>query len=155
MCHVNWPVLRKVKLKGEATLEGEYNTAVKQQGVTRSLEIKWEENRGKILAELTMNRTKKNTGDAKPMKQRERIAKDRSSCTDKYPLPSNLLLAKFKLRRAAGSKVSKLWLKRKQLLVPEIQRKTQHITEEKDQLVKKKKTGQKMAGIRSRNSKRI
>ena len=23
MCHVNWPVLRKVKLKGEATLEGE------------------------------------------------------------------------------------------------------------------------------------
>ena len=43
----------------------QYNTVVKQQGVTRSLEIKWEENRGKILAELTMNRTKKNTGDAK------------------------------------------------------------------------------------------
>ena len=89
----------------------QYNTAVKQQGVTRSLEIKWEENRGKILAELTMNRTKKNTGDAKPMKQRKGIAKNRSSCTDKYPLASNLLLAKFKPRRAAGSKVSKLWLK--------------------------------------------
>ena len=89
----------------------QYNTAVKQQGVTRSLEIKWEENRGKILAELTMNRTKKNTGDAKPMKQRKSIAKNRSSCTDKYPLASNLLLAKFKPQRAAGSKVSKLWLK--------------------------------------------
>ena len=87
------------------------HTVVKQQGVTRSLEIKWEENRGKILAELTMNRTKKNTGDAKPMKQRKSIAKNRSSCTDKYPLASNLLLAKFKPRRAAGSKVSKLWLK--------------------------------------------
>ena len=48
----------------------QYNTVVKQQGVTRSLEIKWEENRGKILAELTMNRTKKNTDDTKPMKQR-------------------------------------------------------------------------------------
>ena len=86
----------------------QYNTVVKQQGVTRSLEIKWEENRGKILAELTMNRTKKNTGDAKPMKQRKGIAKNRSSCTDKYPLASNLLLANFKLRSAAGSKVSKL-----------------------------------------------
>ena len=89
----------------------QYNTVVKQQGVTRSLEIKWEENRGKILAELTMNRTKKNTGDAKPMKQRKGIAKNRSSCTDKYPLASNLLLANFKLWSAAGSKVSKLWLK--------------------------------------------
>ena len=90
----------------------QYDTVVKQQGVIKSLEIKWEENRGKILAELTMNKTKKNTGDAKPLKQRRSIAKNRSSCTDKYPLASNLLLAKFKLRRAAGSKVSKLWLKR-------------------------------------------
>ena len=90
----------------------QYNTVVKQHGVTRSLEIKWEENRGKILAELTMNKTKKNTADAKPMKQRRSIAKNRSQRTDKYPLASNLLLAKFKLRRAARSKVSKLWLKR-------------------------------------------
>ena len=90
----------------------QYDTVVKQQGVIKSLEIKWEENRGKILAELTMNKTKKNTGDAKPLKQRRSIAKNRSSRTDKYPLASNLLLAKFKLRRAAGSKVSKLWLKR-------------------------------------------
>ena len=84
----------------------QYDTVVKQQGVIKSLEIKWEEN--KILAELTMNKTKKNTGDAKPLKQRRSIAKNRSSRTDKYPLASNLLLAKFKLRRAAGSKVSKL-----------------------------------------------
>ena len=90
----------------------QYDTVVKQQGVIKSLEIKWEENRGKILAELTMNKTKKNTGDAKPLKQRRSIAKNRSSRTDKYPLASNLLLAKLKLRRAAGSKVSKLWLKR-------------------------------------------
>ena len=84
------------------------NKSVQHSCKKIKLEIKWEENRGKILAELTMNRTKKNTGDAKPMKQRKRIAKNRSSCTDKYPLASNLLLANFKLRSAAGSKVSKL-----------------------------------------------
>ena len=65
-----------------------------------------------VKCKLTMNKTKKNTGDAKPLKQRRSIAKNRSSRTDKYPLASNLLLAKFKLRRAAGSKVSKLWFKR-------------------------------------------
>ena len=84
------------------------NKSVRHSCKKIKLEIKWEENRGKILAELTMNRTKKNTGDAKPMKQRKGIAKNRSSCTDKYPLASNLLLANFKLRSAAGSKVSKL-----------------------------------------------
>ena len=89
-----------------------YNTVVKQQGVNRSLVFKWEKNRSKILAELTLNKTKKNTGGARPMRQRRRMAGNRSQRTDKYPLASNLLLAKFKLRKAAGSKVSKLWLKK-------------------------------------------
>ena len=41
------------------------NKSVQHSCKKIKLEIKWEENRGKILAELTMNRTKKNTGDAK------------------------------------------------------------------------------------------
>jgi len=49
------------------------------------------------------------------MRQRRRIAGNRSQRTDKYPLASNLLLAKFKLQRAAGSKVSKLWFKKKRM----------------------------------------
>ena len=92
-----------------------YNTVAKQQGVNRSLVFKWEKNRSKILAELTLNKTKKNTGGARSMRQRRRIAGNRSQRTDKYPLASNLLLAKFKLQRAAGSKVSKLWLKKKRM----------------------------------------
>lgn len=47
------------------------------------------------------------------MRQRRRIAENRSQRTDKYILASNLLLAEFKLRKAAGSKVSKLWFKKR------------------------------------------
>lgn len=47
------------------------------------------------------------------MRQRRRITENRSQRTDKYFLASNLLVAEFKLRRAAGSKVSKLWLKKR------------------------------------------
>ena len=74
--------------------------------------FKWEKNGSKLLAELTLNKTKKNTGGARPMKQRS-IARNRSQRTDKYPLTSNLLLAEFKLRTSAGSKVSKPWFKKK------------------------------------------
>ena len=88
-----------------------YNKVAKQQGVKRSLVIELEKNRSKLLAELTLNKTKKNTGGARPMRQRS-IARDRSQHTDKYLLTSNLLLAEFKLRRSAGSKVSKLWFKK-------------------------------------------
>ena len=49
------------------------------------------------------------------MRQRRSIAGNRSQRTDKYPLASNLLIAEFKLRRAAGSKVSKLWLKKNEI----------------------------------------
>ena len=89
-----------------------YNKVAKQQGVKRSLVIEWEKKRSKLLAELTLNKTKKNTGGARPMRQRS-IARNRSQHTDKYLLTSNLLLAEFKLRRSAGSKVSKPWFKKK------------------------------------------
>ena len=118
---MNRPVLRKVKHKGEATIGEEvtsetpntvdfikktldlldslksstnkYNTVAKQQGVNRSLVFKWEKDRSKLHAELTLTMTKKNTGSARPMRQRRRIAGNRSRRTDQYPLASNLLLA--------------------------------------------------------------
>ena len=39
-----------------------YNTVAKQQGVNISGVFKWEKHKSKILAELTLNKTKKNTG---------------------------------------------------------------------------------------------
>ena len=88
-----------------------YKTVAKQQGVNRSLVPKWEKNRSKILAELTLTLAELTLTMTKK-RQRRRIAGNRSQRTDKYPLASNLLLAEFKQRRAAASKVSKLWLKK-------------------------------------------
>ena len=45
--------------------------------------------------------------------RQKRFGRNRSQRTDKYPLTSNLLLAEFKLRTSAGSKVSKPWFKKK------------------------------------------
>ena len=127
---MNRPVLPKVQLKGnnrrgsnkrksytvdfiKKTLDllDKYKTVAKQQGVNRSLVPKWEKNRSKILAELTLTLAELTLTMTKK-RQRRRIAGNRSQRTDKYPLASNLLLAEFKQRRAAGSKVSKLWLKK-------------------------------------------
>lgn len=74
--------------------------------------FKWEKSRNKIIAELTLNK-KQNTGDGRPIRKRRRIHGNRSQRTEKYPEASKLLLVEFKLRRAAGNKVSKLWFKNK------------------------------------------
>ena len=68
-----------------------YKTVAKQQGVNRSLVPKWEKNRSKILAELTLTMTKK--------RQRRRIAGNRSRRADKYPLASNPLPAESASRK--------------------------------------------------------
>lgn len=90
-----------------------YQIVAKQQGVNRSLVFKWEKNRDKILAELTLNKKKQNTGDRRPMRKRRRIHGNRSQRSERYPEASKRLLVEFRLRRAAGNKVSKLWFKKK------------------------------------------
>ncbi len=70
-------------------------------------------NRRVIFIELSLNKKKQNSGGSRPMRQRRRITANKSACADKYPLAAKLLVAEFKLRRAAGSKVTKLWFKKK------------------------------------------
>ena len=41
------------------------------------------------------------------------VGEKAQSKSEKYPLAAKLLIAEFKLRRAKGSKISKLWLKTK------------------------------------------
>ena len=88
---MNQPVLCKVRLKGKEAIEGEkqakvlhrrfhkktldlldnkYKTVAKQQGVNRSLVIKREKNKSKILAELTLTMTKKNKANETKEKDR-------------------------------------------------------------------------------------
>ena len=37
----------------------------------------------------------------------------RSKQSERYPLAANLLIAEFKVRRAAGCKITKLWFRKK------------------------------------------
>lgn len=95
------------------TSRHKYRTVAKQQGVNKSLVFKWEKSRNKIIAELTLNKKKQNTGDGRPIRKKSRIHGNRSQRTEKYPKASKLLLVEFKKSRAAGNKVSKLWFKKK------------------------------------------
>ena len=51
-------------------LDNKYKTVAKQQGVNRSLVIKREKNKSKILAELTLTMTKKNKANETKEKDR-------------------------------------------------------------------------------------
>ena len=51
-------------------LDNKYKTVAKQQGVNRSLVIKREKNKSKILAELTLTMTKKNKANETKEKYR-------------------------------------------------------------------------------------
>jgi len=95
------------------TSRHKYQTVAKQQGVNRSLVVKWEKSRNKIIAQLTLNKKKQNTGGGRPIRKRRKIYENRSQYAERYPEASKLLLVEFKLRRAAGNKVSKLWFKKK------------------------------------------
>ena len=75
-----------------------YKTVAKQQGVNRSLVPKWEKNRSKILAELTLTLAELTLTMTKK-RQRRRIAGNRSRRTDKYPLTSNPLSAESASRK--------------------------------------------------------
>ena len=79
------------------TSTNKYNIVAKHQGTNRSLVVKWEKIRSKLMTELSLNTLKKNTGGTRPMRLRRRIAENRSQRTGKYPLASNQLVAYFKL----------------------------------------------------------
>ena len=79
-------------IKKTLDLLDKYKTVAKQQGVNRSLVPKWEKNRSKILAELTLTLAELTLTMTKK-RQRRRIAGNRSRRTDKYPLASNPLPA--------------------------------------------------------------
>ncbi|XP_014675269.1 PREDICTED: jerky protein homolog-like [Priapulus caudatus] len=74
---------------------------------------KWNKNRDKLRAELDLNKRKKNAGGVKAARQRRKLVHEKAQKSEKYPLAAQRLMVEFKLRRANGCKVSKLWLKQK------------------------------------------
>ena len=84
-----------------------------EKQVSKCLVVKWNKARESILAEISKNKHKRNAGSAREARRRRQMVGKKAQKSEKYPLAANLLIAEFKLRRAKGSKISKLWLKTK------------------------------------------
>ncbi|XP_028404065.1 tigger transposable element-derived protein 2-like [Dendronephthya gigantea] len=101
--------LDQIKTKGKV---GKFLAVAKERGVSKSLVIKWNKEKDRLQEQLVLNKYRKNTGPTTAARRRRRITDNRSKHMEKYPRASKLLVSEFKLRRAAGSKVSKLWIKK-------------------------------------------
>ena len=86
-----------------------------EQGVSKSLVVKWIKDRNKIKAEFERNKRKENAGGVKAARQRRKLVGDKAKNSEKYPLAAVRVIVEFKLRRAKGCKVSKLWLKKNEV----------------------------------------
>ena len=81
--------------------------------ISKCLVIKWNKARDKIFAELSLNKRSANAGGVRASRQRRKMIGEKAKNSERYPRATKLLVAEFKLRRAQGSKISKLWMKSK------------------------------------------
>ena len=105
--------LEHLDLFSELRVKEKWEKIVEERGVSKSLVVKLNKNRNKIKAESERNKRKENSGGVKAMRQRRKLIGDKAKNSEKYPLASARVIVDFKLRRAKGCKVSKLWLKKK------------------------------------------
>ena len=81
-----------------------WENVAEKRGISKSLVVKWNKNRNKILGELNLNKHKRNKGAGKPTRQRGQLVTGKVK-TEKYPLAAERVVVEFKLRRAKGCKV--------------------------------------------------
>ena len=105
--------LERLDLFSELKVKKKWEKVAEERGVSKSLVVKWNKNRNKIKAESERNKRKENSGGVKATRQRRKLIGDKAKNSEKYPLASARVIVDFKLRRAKGCKVSKLWLKKK------------------------------------------
>ena len=89
-----------------------WEKVAERRGVSKSLVVKWNKDRVKLRSQLALNKTKKNKGAARPTRQRRQLVCGKVKA-EKFPLAAERVVVEFKLRRAKGCKISKLWLKKK------------------------------------------
>ena len=75
--------------------------------------VKWHKKRKEIENELALNKRKNNKGNIKELRQRRKLAPASGGRKEIYPEAARAVVAEFKLRRAQGSRISKLWLCKK------------------------------------------
>ena len=98
---------------GELNTKKKWEKVAEMQGISNSLVVKWHKNKEKLNSELKMNRVKKNAGSMKEARERRKLVCEKSNNIERYPLAAERVVSEFKLRRAGGCKVSKLWLRSK------------------------------------------
>lgn len=96
-----------------ANSKNKWKKVADEKQVSNCLVVKWNKARESILAEISKNKHKRNAGSAREARRRRQMVGKKAQKSEKYPLAANLLITEFKLRRAKGSKISKLWLKTK------------------------------------------
>ena len=96
-----------------ANSKNKWKKVADEKQVSKCLVVKWNKARESILAEISKNKHKRNAGSAREARRRRQMVRKKAQKSEKYPLAANLLITEFKLRRAKGSKISKLWLKTK------------------------------------------
>ena len=96
-----------------ANSKNKWKKVADEKQVSKCLVVKWNKARESILAEISKNKNKRNAGSAREARHRRQMVGKKAQKSEKYPLAANLLIAEFKLRRAKGNKISKLWLKTK------------------------------------------
>lgn len=96
-----------------ANSKNKWKKVADEKQVSKCLVVKWNKARESILAEISKNKHKRNAGSAREARRRRQMVGKKVQKSEKYPLAANLLITEFKLRRAKGSKISKLWLKTK------------------------------------------
>ena len=105
--------LERLDLFSELKVKEKWEKVAEERGVSKSLVVKLNKNRNKIKAKSERNKRKENSGGVKATRQRRKLIGDKAKNSEKYPLASARVIVDFKLRRAKGCKVSKLWLKKK------------------------------------------
>ena len=90
-----------------------WKKAAEAKQISKCLVIKWNKARDKIFAELSLNKRSANAGGVRASRQRRKMVGEKAKNSERYPRATKLLVAEFKLRRAQGSKISKLWMKSK------------------------------------------
>lgn len=96
-----------------ANSKNKWKKVADEKQVSKCLVVKWNKARESILAEISKKKHNRNAGSAREARRRRQMVGKKAQKSEKYPLAANLLIIEFKLRRAKGSKISKLWLKTK------------------------------------------
>ena len=87
-----------------------WEKVAERRGICKSLVVKWNKDRLKILGQLALN--KKEQSAPRPTRQRQQLVSGKVK-GEKFPLAAERVVVEFKLRTAKGCKISKLWLKKK------------------------------------------